>query len=297
MTSLGARAVKAGSSAARMLGNALDNFGASLEVAKYSERLVPSTRFVAVDGVAPKTSIDCAFVAPSASLIGDVTIGSGSSVWYGAAIRGDVNKVTIGEKSSIGDRAVVHVAKIAGDYPTIIGSNVTVGPGAIIHACTLENNSVVGASAQVLDGAVVESFAMVAPGAVVPPKMVLKGKSLYAGSPAKAVRELTEEEIAAIGDMAQDTIELAYVHAEECAKDVDQLHEDELEMADKAERDPEYLWQPREAGETDRADVQGMGVPGLIFDDALKNPAKWLKLNEKQIKEKFAKEQEQNRRA
>ena len=76
---------------------------------KYTERLVPSTRFVAVDGMAPSVSEAC-FVAPSAALVGNVTLGQESSVWYGATVRGDVNQVTIGDQTSIGDRAVVHVA-------------------------------------------------------------------------------------------------------------------------------------------------------------------------------------------
>lgn len=108
-----------------------------------------------------------------------------TSVWYGAAIRGDVNKVVIGENTNIGDRSVVHVAKIQGDYPTFIGDNVTVGPGAIIHAATLQSNCMVGAGAQVLDGAVIESLAIIAPGAVVTPKTVVPMKQLWAGSPAK----------------------------------------------------------------------------------------------------------------
>ncbi len=80
---------------------------------------------------------------------------------------------------------MVHVAKIQGDYPTFIGDNVTVGPGAIIHAATLNSNCMVGAGAQVLDGAVIESLAIVAPGAVVTPKTVVQAKQLWAGSPAK----------------------------------------------------------------------------------------------------------------
>jgi carbonic anhydrase/acetyltransferase-like protein (isoleucine patch superfamily) len=114
-----------------------------------------------------------------------VTFTAVFSIWYGAAIRGDVNKITIGDNSSIGDRAVVHVAKIAADYPTVIGNNVTVGPGSIIHACTLKDNCIVGAASTILDGAIVESQAIVAPGSLVTAKTVVKSKTLYAGSPAK----------------------------------------------------------------------------------------------------------------
>eukprot|EP00591_Stephanopyxis_turris_P001219 CAMPEP_0195523474 /NCGR_PEP_ID=MMETSP0794_2-20130614/22694_1 /TAXON_ID=515487 /ORGANISM="Stephanopyxis turris, Strain CCMP 815" /LENGTH=293 /DNA_ID=CAMNT_0040653485 /DNA_START=42 /DNA_END=923 /DNA_ORIENTATION=+ len=293
MSGIGGRVVLATSNAVRKLGNALDNVGAMIEVAKYSERLVPSTRFVAVDGVGPKTDPECAFVAPSASLVGDVSLGKGSSVWYGAAIRADVNPVTIGENSSIGDRAVVHVAKIQGDYPTIIGNNVTVGPGAVVHAATLKDNCVVGASAQVLDGSVVEPNAIVAAGAVVTPKSVVKANQLWAGSPAKMVRELTAEEVASILDTAEDTLELAFVHADECAKDTETLHEDALEYEDTRIRDPEYIFQPpRKGDDLEETDVSGLGSPGLVFDDALNAPEKWLKENEQRIKDKFQKAKE-----
>merc|ERR1711865_359404 len=126
---------------------ALDNMGASIEVAKYMERLVPSTRIISVDGVAPALPGANNFIAPSASVIGNVTIGEHSSVWYGATIRGDVNTIKIGAKSSVGDRAVV---QIQSDQSTSIGDNVTIGAGAIVHACTIADLVVVGESADEL---------------------------------------------------------------------------------------------------------------------------------------------------
>ena len=120
------------------------------------------------------------------------------SVWYGAVLRGDVNKLTVGDQSSIGDRAVVHVAKIQGDFATSIGNMVTIGAGAIIHAATIHDKVMIGESAQVLDGAVVESNSIVEPGAIVTPGTVVNGGELWSGCPAKKVRALTEEEIALI---------------------------------------------------------------------------------------------------
>ena len=163
--------------------------GKGMEVTKYTEKLVPSTRFVAVDGVAPKVSPES-----FAAVIGNVTLGEASSVWYGAIVRGDVNHVKIGTASSIGDRAVVHVAKIQGDSPTIIGDHVTISAGALVHAATLKDSVVIGEMAQVLDGAVVESNSIVAPASVVTPGTTVKSGELWAGTPAKKVRELTEEE-------------------------------------------------------------------------------------------------------
>ena len=249
-----------------------------MEVCKYTERLVPSTRFVAVDGVSPTVSPYAAFVAPSASVIGDVTLGQNSSVWYGATVRGDVHKVVIGDNTSVGDRAVIHVAKIQGDFPSLIGSNVTIGPGAMVHAATLKDNCVVGASAQVLDGSVVESNAIIAAGAIVTPGTTVKAGELWAGSPAKMVRKVTAEELQSMTENALDTLGLARMHAHECSKDLAQLTQDEEAYEDATTRDPEYF-QP--TGKPDPGDVLGQGSPGLIFDSVLTNPEEGLKLQQK----------------
>ena len=105
-------------------------------------------------------------------------------------LRGDANYITIGKGSNIQDNSVVHID--SGTLPTIIGEYVTVGHGAIVHACTLQDNSFVGMGAIVLDGAVVESGAMVAAGALVPPGKTVPSGQLWAGSPAKLMRELDE---------------------------------------------------------------------------------------------------------
>lgn len=102
------------------------------------------------------------------------------------------------------------------------------------------------------------------------------------------MRALTEEEIASITEMADDVIEVAYIHAEECNKDADQLHEDELEYEDKRVRSPDYFQKPK-PGDLEHTDVEGMGSPGLIFDDALNRPEKWLKMHEQEIKDNFKK--------
>lgn len=278
MTSLGARVVIAASNTARKLGQALDGLGKSMEVCNYTDRLVPSTRFVAVDGVSPTVSPLTAFVAPSASVIGDVTLGQNSSVWYGATVRGDVHKIVIGENTSVGDRAVIHVAKIQGDFPSVIGDNVTIGPGAIVHAATLKDGSVVGPSAQVLDGAVVEKNAIVGPGAVVTPGTIVKEGEYWLGSPAKMVRKVTAEELQTASENSVDTLELARMHAFECDKDLEQLTKDEEAYTDGMTRDPEY-WQPSD--KKSEEDVLGQGSPGLIFDSVFTNPEEGLKLKQK----------------
>jgi carbonic anhydrase/acetyltransferase-like protein (isoleucine patch superfamily) len=254
--------------------------GKSLEVCKYSEKLVPSTRFVAVDGVGPTVSPLAAFVAPSASIVGDVTLEKGASVWYGATVRGDVHKVVIGENTVVGDRAVIHVAKIQGDHPSIIGKNVSIGPGAIVHAATLKDNSVVGPSAQVLDGAVVEANAVVGPGAIVTPGTIVKEGEVWGGNPAKFIRKVTAEEMQTSTETVMDTLELARMHAFECDKDLEQLLKDEEYYENITTRDPDYYpYQPD--GVKEEGDVLGQGSPGLIFDSVLTNPEEGLKFQQK----------------
>jgi len=288
MSSIGAKAVIAFSNAARSLGQRLDAIGASLEVAKYTERLVPSTRFVSVDGVAPKVSESAAFVAPTANIVGDVTIDDGSSVWYGATIRGDGNKVTIGKNSSVGDRALVHITKIQSNFPTNIGSNVTVGPGAIIHAATLKDHCIIGPSAQVLDGASVGSQSVLAAGSVLAQGKEIPDGELWRGMPAKKIRDLSVEEMDGMGGangadtsvVAEDIKELAVLHAVECGKDYATVMADEEKWQDGQERDPNYF-QPSEEGAKDDGDVLGQGLPGRIFDNTLTNPEEGLKMKMK----------------
>lgn len=266
----GTRIVTTTSSIARKFGAALDSLGATLEVAKYTDRLVPSTRFVAYDGVAPIVSEAASFVAPNASVIGDVSIGSNSSVWYGATLRGDVRSITIGNHSSVGDRAVLHGAKMQSDHTVVVGNHVTIGAGAVIHACTLLDSCVVGPSAQVLDGSVVKGPTVIAAGALVTPGTKIEGGSVWAGSPAKEQRKLTEAEIADIYTTSEDTAQLAALHAIECAKDADELMKDEEAYEDLRTRDEEYF-QPNAYGDDD-VNVLGQGAPGRIFDTTLSHP-------------------------
>lgn len=143
-----------------------------------------------------------AFVAETATVIGDVEIGAGSSLWYGCVARGDINLIRIGRNSNIQDGSVIHVNHDpAGDYqetgggmPTRIGDDVTVGHMALIHACTLEDGAFVGMGAIVMDQAVVESGAMVAAGAMVTPGKRVRSGQLWAGRPARYARDIKPEE-------------------------------------------------------------------------------------------------------
>lgn len=150
---------------------------------------------------------DDAFVAPGATVIGDVEIGAESGVWFGAVVRGDVNEIRIGARTNVQDGTVVHVT--SGGHATYIGSDVTIGHKAVIHACTLEDLCLVGMGATLMDGVVVESGAMVAAGALVTPGKRVKGGELWAGSPAKRLRDLSEEERDHLGWSARHYAALA----------------------------------------------------------------------------------------
>lgn len=143
------------------------------------------------DGIMPKID-DEAFVATTATVIGDVEIGAHSGIWYGVTIRGDVNDIRIGSNTNIQDGTVVHVTRKA--YPTRIGNDITIGHMALIHGATLEDGCFIGMRATVMDGVTVESGAMVAAGALVTPGKVVKSGEVWAGSPAKKMRDMTDAE-------------------------------------------------------------------------------------------------------
>jgi len=147
------------------------------------------------------------FIAEGAVVIGDVHIGSESNVWFGCVIRGDVNYIRIGERTNIQDGTVIHVTRKTG--PTIIGSGVTIGHSVLLHACAIEDNSFIGMHATVMDRAVVESGAWVAAGALVTPgKRIPKGQ-IWAGNPARYLRDLSNEEISFIPVSSRNYVELA----------------------------------------------------------------------------------------
>ena len=143
-------------------------------------------------GKTPQIHPTC-FVAENAIIIGDVIIQEHSSIWYNVVIRGDVNYIRVGKHTNIQDGTIVHVAYKK--FPTIIGSYVTIGHSAVIHACELKDESFVGMGAIVMDGSIVEKHTLVAAGALVPPNSILESGYIYAGIPAKKIRKLSSQEI------------------------------------------------------------------------------------------------------
>lgn len=146
------------------------------------------------------------YLARTAVVIGDVTLGARSSVWYHAVLRGDINRIVVGDGSNIQDNAVVHLAD---DYPCLIGRYVTVGHSAIVHACTVEDECLVGMGATILDGAVVGAQSIVGANALVTQGTVIPPGSMVLGAPAKVTRALTAEERAHLRTWAQKYVENA----------------------------------------------------------------------------------------
>lgn len=147
---------------------------------------------IGINEKVPKIDESC-FIEDSARIIGDVSIGAGSSVWFYCVIRGDVHYIKIGSCTNIQDGVIVHVDE--GDYPTVIGDYVTIGHRAVIHGCKIKNNCLIGMASVILNGAIINENSIVAAGAVVPPHSEFPSESLIMGVPAKVVRKLSEEDI------------------------------------------------------------------------------------------------------
>lgn len=159
------------------------------------------------EGIKP-TIDDSAFVAETADIIGDVTIEKNASIWYKAVLRGDDSKIIIGENSNVQDGTIVHCGY---DEPVIIGKNVTIGHAAIIHGCKIGDNSLIGMGSTILDNAEIGEFTMVGAGSLVTGKKFPSGVLLL-GSPAKVVRELTEEERESLKKSALYYVEIGKKH-------------------------------------------------------------------------------------
>jgi len=152
------------------------------------------------------------YVDPAATVIGDVELGDDVSIWPGAVLRGDVERIRVGARSNVQDGAILHVTHdgpyTPGGSPCLIGADVTVGHGAILHACTIEDCCLVGMHATVLDGAVVSRHAFVGAGALVAPGKIVGEGELWIGNPARCVRRLNDTEIEALHYSARHYVEL-----------------------------------------------------------------------------------------
>lgn len=143
-----------------------------------------------VNGISPNIPDDC-FVAPNATIVGDVTMGSGCSIWFNAVVRGDVNKIRMGNKVNIQDGACIHCTYQKTE--TVIGNNVSVGHNAIVHGCTVEDNVLIGMGAIVMDRARIGTGSIIAAGAVVLEDTEVPAGSIFAGVPAKKIKNISPE--------------------------------------------------------------------------------------------------------
>ena len=144
-----------------------------------------------VKGIHPVWGNDC-FIAPNATIVGTVQMGNNCSVWFNAVIRGDVNNISIGNDTNIQDGAVIHATYLKA--ATIIGNRVSIGHNAIVHGCTLKDHILIGMGAIVMDNAVIEEYSIIAAGSVVLENTVCESGYIYAGTPAKKIKPITDEQ-------------------------------------------------------------------------------------------------------
>lgn len=164
---------------------------------------------IAVNGNAPATA-GAAFVAENATLAGDVRLAEGASVWYGAVLRADTGRIVVGTGSNVQDNAVLHTGP---GLDIVLGRGVSVGHGAIVHGCMIEDGCMIGMNATVLNGAVIGPGCLIAAGALVPERAQIPAGSLVMGVPGKVVRPVSEAQKAAIAANEAEYRELARQHA------------------------------------------------------------------------------------
>ncbi len=155
------------------------------------------------------------FVAPTAVVIGDVQMDEGSSLWYGGVLRGDINSIKIGKFSNLQDGVIGHLAD---EYPLVVGQYVTVGHGAVIHACEIGDECLIGMNSTILDGAKIGEQSIVAAGSLVPAGMEVPAGSLVAGVPAKIKKELSDKERNDLKKWAEKYLAVANAHREKLGK-------------------------------------------------------------------------------
>jgi carbonic anhydrase/acetyltransferase-like protein (isoleucine patch superfamily) len=161
---------------------------------------------LAFNGILPRIH-PSVFIAQTATIIGNTEIGEESGIWYGCVVRGDVNEIRIGKRTNIQDLTMIHCAELG--QGTYLGDDVTVGHSAVLHACSVEDNAFIGIQACVMDDCIVESGAMVAAGALVTPGKIVPANEVWAGSPAKKLRDINDKDLAFFDINRQRYVRLA----------------------------------------------------------------------------------------
>jgi carbonic anhydrase/acetyltransferase-like protein (isoleucine patch superfamily) len=158
----------------------------------------------ALDGVSPRIDGNVGWIAPNAVLVGDIIVGAEAGIWFGVVARGDIETIIIGARTNVQENCVLHTDK---GFPLVIGENVTVGHGAIVHGCTIGDNSLIGMGATVLNGARIGKNCLIGANALVTENKVIPDNPLVMGAPAKVVRQIDDEGVAALAASAE-----RYVH-------------------------------------------------------------------------------------
>lgn len=221
----------------RSLGQSFNGLGLMIQGPLASDdRVVPSLRQRSYNNITPQIN-RVNFVAPNSAVIGQVILGEHSSVWYGATLRGDINEINIGKNSVVQDLVTLSPRK----QSTIkIGDNVYIGPNASLESCVIENNAFIGMGASVRNGATVQSYGIVAAGAVIPEGTTVPSYQIWAGNPARYLRDLTNEEKEVLDEFHDEVQSLAKIHNEETEKSFRQIVDDRDRIAE------EEFWEPEE---------------------------------------------------
>jgi carbonic anhydrase/acetyltransferase-like protein (isoleucine patch superfamily) len=241
----------------RETGQAMDRLGCRvMGDFAFMEPLSRHRTVMGVYGTAPALGSNV-FIAPSASVIGDVSLGDSSSVWYGAVLRGDAGSISVGEGTALQDRVLVNVGRTgpaSAARPAVIGSRVTVGQGAVLHACTVLDEAVIGIGAHVLDGATVEKHGVLSAGSVLAPGATIKSGELWSGIPAVKVSNVETSMIEAALLKVEENAKLAAVHSAEHSKTLDVLVAEGETRSAQAGISDEYATQH---GIRDQLDAEG----------------------------------------
>ena len=154
----------------------------------------------ALDGVAPQIHPEVGWIAPTAILTGDVIVGADVGIWFGVVARGDIETITIGARTNVQENCVLHTDT---NYPLVIGNNVTIGHGAIVHGCTIGDNSLIGMGATILNGAQIGKNCLIGANALITENKIIPDNSMVLGAPGKVVRDINEAGVAALAASAE----------------------------------------------------------------------------------------------
>lgn len=256
------------SKALRTTGQSLDKIGKAIECNGYTEKLNPSLRAFKIKKFTP--DIKGAFVSSTSAVLGNVSIGANSQIWYGAIVRGDVGSVAIGEGVTVGDRTIIGCSDILKKTPVKIGNGVLIGANAMIDSCEIEDKCFVGDGAVVHEGAKMQKKSMLTAGSELPMGAIVKSGEVWGGAPAKFVRNVLPAELESQEATVKENIAIASGHAEESAKGWLQIEQDVYDWEQEVERSPLYYKRLTAEELSYKLGEQGGHMyPGRIFDSPL----------------------------